>query len=181
MASVSLAAVGTTAKIVAISYLVVVLLGIALSVLLVRSTRERHGPLDTETLARREKTWLGVVISLLAALLLATIFFIPYGRGAASDAQVVHVQASQFAWKIDPPTVRAGTQVEFLLTSTDVNHGFGLYNDNDVLLFEVQVVPGKTQKGLYTFKKPGTYHILCLEFCGFGHQLMQSTITVTPA
>ena len=172
---------GTTAKIIAISYLVVVLVGITISVALVRSTRVNDGALDTAKLAHREKTWLGIVIALLAVLLLVTIFFIPYGKAAAPDAQVVHVQASQFAWKIDPPTIRAGTQVEFLLTSTDVNHGFGLYNDKDVLLFEVQVVPGKTQKGLYTFTRPGTYRVLCLEFCGFDHHLMQSTITVTPA
>ena len=171
---------GTTAKIIAISYLVVVLVGIALSLVLVRSTRTR-GEVDTETLAHREKTWLGIVIGLLAALLLATIFYIPYGASAGTNAQVVHVEASQFAWKLDQQTVKAGTPVEFLLTSTDVNHGFGLYNDNDVLLFEVQVVPGKTQKGIYTFKKPGTYRILCLEFCGFDHHLMENTITVTAA
>jgi cytochrome c oxidase subunit 2 len=176
-----LAAVGTTAKIVAISYLALVVVGIVVSIALVRTTRLRHAAVNAEELARRERTWLGIVIALLVALLLATIFYIPYGASAGTDRQVVRVRASQFAWRLDPATVKAGTPVEFELTSADVNHGFGVYDANDVLLFQVQVIPGKTQRTVHTFDRPGTYRILCLEFCGFAHHLMESTITVVSA
>jgi cytochrome c oxidase subunit II len=30
-----------------------------------------------------------------------------------------------------------------------------------------------------TLSTPGTYHVLCFEFCGIGHHLMQSTFKVT--
>lgn len=172
---------GTTALVIAISYLVLVVVGIALAVLLARSTRARRHEADTATLARRERTWLGVVIVLLVALLFGTIFFIPYGAEAKGKRQVVRVEASQFAWAIDPPEVTEDLPVEFQLTSKDVNHGFGVYNDGDVLLFQLQVVPGDLQTAVYTFKEPGKYRVLCLEFCGFFHHGMIGELTVNPA
>jgi cytochrome c oxidase subunit 2 len=171
---------GTTALIIAISYLMLVAVGIVLAVVLARSTRARRGEADTETLARREKAWLGIVIVLLVALLFGTIFFIPYGAEAKGEHQVVRVEASQFAWAIDPPAVTEDLPVEFQLTSEDVNHGFGVYNEDDVLLFQVQIVPGDLQTAVYTFEEPGTYTILCLEFCGFFHHGMVGELTVRP-
>jgi cytochrome c oxidase subunit 2 len=173
--------VSETAKIIAISYLVLVVVGVALAVTLVRTTRARRSEIDAAKLASREKAWLGVVIAILVALLLSTIFFIPYGASAGAEGQLVRVEAVQFGWKVEPATVTAGTPVEFRLTSLDTNHGFGVYNDANVLLFQVQVIPGETQKGVYTFEKPGTYTILCLEFCGVGHHLMRGQLTVEPA
>jgi cytochrome c oxidase subunit 2 len=41
-------------------------------------------------------------------------------------------------------------------------------------------MPGKTQKLVHTFSDPGTYEILCLEFCGVGHHKMTATFEVTP-
>ena len=118
--------------------------------------------------------------SALAALLLATIFFIPYGKTAPRDAQVVRVTGVQFAWSLQPATIRAGKPVDFRLTSKDVNHGFGVYDAEDRLVFQVQVVPGKTQGYVHTFHRAGNYRILCLEFCGIGHHLMEGSLTVTP-
>jgi cytochrome c oxidase subunit 2 len=172
---------GTTALVISISYSVLVVAGIVLAVLLARSTRARRHEVNTEKLARREKTWLGIVVVLLVVLLFGTIFFIPYGESATGDRQVVRVEASQFAWTIDPPEVTAGIPVEFQLTSSDVNHGFGVYNSNDVLLFQVQVIPGDLQETVYTFEEPGRYEILCLEFCGFFHHGMVGELTVNPA
>lgn len=171
---------GTTATIIAIAYLVVVVISIAIAVYVVRTTRTRAKSADTEKLARAEKGWLGIVIVLLVALLFGTIFFIPYFNDPA-DRQVVEVEAVQFGWKVPPTTIVAGTPVEFALTSPDVNHGFGIYDENHVLLFQVQVIPGHEQRGVYTFEKPGTYSILCLEFCGVGHHLMKGQLTVEPA
>ena len=39
-------------------------------------------------------------------------------------------------------------------------------------------MPGKTQTYVYTFKRPGTYKILCLEYCGLDHDRMQSHLRV---
>jgi cytochrome c oxidase subunit 2 len=173
--------VGNTATVIAIAYLVAVVLGIGVVVGLLRTTRGTREQVDTEKLAHREKTWLGIVIVLLVALLFGTIFFIPYGTTASKDAQIVNVDSVQFGWTVEPATVTAGAPVLFRLTSQDVNHGFGVYDENDELLFQVQVVPGKIQEADYTFEQPGTYSILCLEFCGVGHHVMRGQLTVEPA
>ena len=42
-------------------------------------------------------------------------------------------------------------------------------------------MPGFTNVIRYTFSEPGTYRILCLEYCGLGHHTMMSRLTVTAA
>jgi cytochrome c oxidase subunit 2 len=113
-------------------------------------------------------------------LLFATIFFTPYGKSAGSGAQVVQVDGVQFAWVIQPSSVKANEPVEFQLRSRDVSHAFAVYNADHHLLFQVQVVPERTQKYVYTFKEPGSYEVLCFEFCGINHDLMRATLEVTP-
>jgi cytochrome c oxidase subunit 2 len=48
----------------------------------------------------------------------------------------------------------------------------------DVPLFQMQVVPGYDNIFYYTFKKPGIYTIRCLEYCGWNHPYMVSSITI---
>jgi cytochrome c oxidase subunit 2 len=168
----------STEKLIGIAYAVVVVLGLFASWGIWSSTRVRQ-PTDPRKLAERERFWLVLVVGFLAALLLATIFFIPYGKTAPRDAQIVRVTGVQFAWRLQPATIRAGKPVDFRLTSVDVNHGFGVYDAKERLVFQVQVVPGKTQRYVHTFRRPGVYRILCLEFCGIGHHLMEGSLTVT--
>lgn len=170
---------GSTAWLIAISYAAVSVVGAAISLAVWRSTRG-GGAADPAQLAKRERAWLAVVVALLAGLLFGTIFFIPYGRGAGASGQVVEVTAAQFAWLIEPNEVKAGTPVEFRLRATDVNHGFGVYDDRERLVLQVQVMPERTQKAVHTFERPGTYTVLCLEFCGLGHHVMETTFEVTP-
>lgn len=173
---------GRTATLIAVSYTVACALALAFMVYVAVSTRSRRR-LDQESLgklANRERTWFAIVIVLLVALLFATIFFTPYGRSAGARHQTVNIKAVQFAWLIRGKPIRAGTPVEFRLTSADVNHGLAVYTQGGKLLFQVQVMPGKTQTYVYTFKKPGTYKIICLEYCGVDHDLMQSRLTVIP-
>jgi cytochrome c oxidase subunit II len=166
---------------IAVAYSVVVVLVVVFLVWIGISTRGRRHEVepDLAAIGEREKTWFGVVVVLLAALLFSTILFTPYGRSAGRNAQVEKIKAVQFAWLVPGTQLRAGTPVEFRLTSADVNHGFAVYTVGGKLLFQVQVMPGKTQKYVYTFKKPGTYTILCIEFCGVGHAHMQGQLTVT--
>jgi cytochrome c oxidase subunit II len=172
--------VGRTATIIAVSYAVVCLLAVVLLVVVALSTRGRR-TLDrdaVERLGEREKTWFAIVVVLLVTLLFATIFFTPYGRSAGADAQIEKIDSLQFAWLVPGKPLKAGKPVEFRLTARDVSHGFGVYTSGGRFLFQVQVLPGETQTYVYTFKRPGTYKILCLEYCGLDHDRMQSRLTV---
>lgn len=70
--------------------------------------------------------------------------------------------------------VPAGSTVHFTLTSKDVVHGFQVADTN----INAMVMPGYVQKISQKFEKPGEYLVLCNEYCGAGHQMMATTITV---
>lgn len=69
-------------------------------------------------------------------------------------------------------------EIEFQVTSADVNHGFGIYNSLGKLINQTQAMPEHINKLFITFDKPGIYQILCMEYCGIGHHVMQTSITV---
>jgi len=144
------------------------------------STKSRRGA-NAAGFAERERTWFVLVLAGLTALLAATIFFIPYDdTDAVAGAQRVHVVGQQFAWRVEPSTVRAGEPIEFVVEATDVNHGFGLYNADDELVFQVQAMPGREHHVVRRLRDPGTYRILCLEFCGAAHHQMVAQLEVRP-
>jgi cytochrome c oxidase subunit 2 len=171
----------TTALIVAVAYCVAVAIGSVVALGVWRSTRRRavtDG--DVERYSHREGVWLIVVLAVLFALFLATIFYVPYSESAGQGKQVVRVTAVQFAWSVQPGEVKAGVPVEFLVESRDVVHGFGVYDADGNFQFQVQVIPQETQKVVHTFDEPGTYEILCLEYCGKDHHRMTTTLAVVP-
>ena len=166
-----------TDRTILIAYGIAVALAGLLTLALVASTRNRR-LVDTHRLAEFEKRWLGIVVVILAALLAATIWFTPYGKSTPSNAQVVAVNAEQFAWQLSPSTVRVGVPVAFVTRSQDVNHGFGIYKGH-TFIAQIQVVPGRNSTLVHTFRETGTYTVLCLEFCGVGHDGMVATFKVT--
>ena len=80
------------------------------------------------------------------------------------------------AFSFDPGDIEipAGAEVEFIMTSKDVVHGMQIVDTN----VNAMILPGHIQTIKHTFNEPGEYLILCNEYCGAGHQLMSTTITV---
>ena len=70
--------------------------------------------------------------------------------------------------------IPAGAEVTFIMTSKDVVHGMQIAGTN----VNAMVMPGHIQTITETFHEPGEYLILCNEYCGAGHQMMSTTITV---
>jgi cytochrome c oxidase subunit 2 len=172
--------VNTTEVVIGVAYLVAIVLGSLVALAVARSAA-RPAHVDHGKLARRENVWLVVVLALLLGLLLSTIWLTPYGEdpAAATGGRVVDVTAAQFAWTLEPSRVPAGEPLEFRIRAGDVNHGFGLYDPDNELVFQVQAVPGEVQKEFATLERPGIYRIVCLEFCGVGHHLMRDRLVVT--
>lgn len=105
-------------------------------------------------------------------------FPIPPQSGELDAQQVVNVVGRQWSWDIKPATVKAGSVVEFRVTSDDVNHDFALYAPDGRIVTQTQAMPGYTNKLLYNFKQPGTYTVRCLEYCGLMHAEMTKTLEV---
>jgi cytochrome c oxidase subunit 2 len=67
-----------------------------------------------------------------------------------------------------------GATVTFYVTSPDVVHGFEIAQTN----INMTIVPGWVNSATHTFRKAGTYLLVCNEFCGVEHQNMFATIEV---
>jgi cytochrome c oxidase subunit 2 len=182
-AAVRRSLVNPTALTIAIAYSAVVVVAVVAILVVWRSTHSFESPrrdtTDTARLARGEKAWFLITVAALGVLLLSTLAFIPYGDNAeAAGQQQVTVVGRQFAWQVSPGTIRAGVPARFAVGASDVNHGFAVYNDDNVLLFQIQAVPESTSHIVYTFKEPGRYQVVCLEFCGIDHHKMVGTLQV---
>lgn len=127
------------------------------------------------------RSWLFWVL-ILAGLVIAAVSLraLPYvHRDAPPPAQVVNVTAYQWYWDLDGDAITAGQPVEFRVTSGDVNHGLGIYDAQTRLVAQVQAMPGYVNRLRHTFEEPGTYRLLCLEYCGTQHHDMVEELEVT--
>jgi cytochrome c oxidase subunit 2 len=81
-----------------------------------------------------------------------------------------------FAWAFQPREIRipAGSEVTFIATSTDVIHGLHV-EDSRV---NMMLIPGQVARNTYQFDDPGTYQMICHEFCGSGHHIMAGEVIV---
>lgn len=132
---------------------------------------------------RLRTVWFFVLLLGLSTALYVTLPKIPYDKAAASQGQaplVVDVTAQQFGWALSTDKFKLGQPVEFRVTSKDVNHGFGIYDENMKLIAQTQAMPNYTNNLVFIFSKPGTYQILCLEYCGVGHHVMIGKFEVKP-
>jgi cytochrome c oxidase subunit 2 len=104
-------------------------------------------------------------------------------REPPKDASTVYVTAKQWMWKFTYPdgrsandilTVPLGRPVKLVMTSRDVIHSFyvpGFRNKQDVL-------PGRYTTLWFQPTKPGSYPILCAEYCGTSHSMMRGSVVV---
>ncbi len=128
---------------------------------------------------RFRKGWLALLAALVPVVVGISILTTPYARGSGAGRTVVKVTSHQFYFTFEPSQVPAGTRVRFAITSKDVNHGAGFYNPHGELIGSVQAMPGYTNNLDLTLSEPGSYRVLCFEYCGLGHHAMQGTFTVT--
>ncbi len=124
-----------------------------------------------------------IAIVVLIAANYRTLGALPYAVNRAAEptgaVQTSQVVAEQWAWTIKPNTFTVGQTAEFHVTGKDVNHGFALYDPEFRIVAQTQAMPGYTNVLRYTFTEPGTYQVLCLEYCGVAHHDMKADIKVT--
>ena len=141
-----------------------------------------YGPVIAS--AYRLRTWLfGLAVIVLVAVNYDTLGKLPYvssmsASSSTTATQRVEAVAEQWSWNIKPDACRVGQTVEFHVTSTDVNHGFALYNPDMRIVAQTQAMPGYINVLRYTFNEPGVYRVLCLEFCCVAHHEMTADIKV---
>jgi cytochrome c oxidase subunit 2 len=79
-------------------------------------------------------------------------------------------------WVFEPTRIEipAGSKVTIYTTSIDVLHGFHIEGK----AVNLMAIPGAVNKMEVVFNKPGTYKIICNEYCGIGHSAMYGEIIV---
>lgn len=132
---------------------------------------------------RIRTVWFVVLLTVIVTSFFFTLSDLPYNKGgqavaANADAQVVDVVSKQFYFDMSQTEFKVGEPVLFRVTSADVNHGFGIYDEDLIMLAQTQAMPFYVNELVYTFDKPGTYEILCMEYCGIAHHAMVAKITV---
>ncbi|WP_123040574.1 cytochrome c oxidase subunit II [Cohnella candidum] len=84
------------------------------------------------------------------------------------------IVAYAFGYEPQKLEVPAGSTVDFMVTTSDVVHGFSIVGTNVNMMIE----PGEISHISHTFDEPGEYLIICNEYCGTGHEYMKTTIVV---
>ena len=95
-------------------------------------------------------------------------------RQIGPHAAEAYIVARIFSFSPSKITIPSGTQVTFYVTSPDVVHGLFITET----AVNMTVVPGWVNSATHRFTKPGTYLMLCNEYCGSGHHFMSGTIEV---
>ena len=100
------------------------------------------------------------------------------GVATAPDGRVtVSLRAEFYVFRPEQVRVPAGVPVTFRVTSPDVLHGFQIVGTN----VNLTVAPGYVSEATTTFETPGEYLVVCNEYCGLGHHLMQGKVIVEAA
>ncbi|MGJ3240995.1 MAG: cytochrome c oxidase subunit II [Anaerolineae bacterium] len=103
-----------------------------------------------------------------------TIFANPGVRDMGNNVYEVTMVAQMWSFNPAQITVPVGAQVDFMITSRDVTHGFIIEHHN----VNFELVPGQISRGQVTFRQPGEYRFICHEYCGQLHHIMHGVIIV---
>ena len=96
------------------------------------------------------------------------------GVTLTSEGARVVMRAQMYSFLPAEVRVPRGRPVTFRVTSPDVLHGFQIVGTNANMM----ISPGYVSQFTMTFEWPGEYLIVCNEFCGLGHHLMQGKLIV---
>ena len=94
---------------------------------------------------------------------------------AQAPATRIEVDVRKFAFAPAEIRVKKGQTVTFVLSTTDFVHGFAIPDFNA----RADVIPGKPTEMTITPDKAGSFHVLCDNFCGEGHDKMSGFLVVT--
>ncbi|RKH19107.1 cytochrome c oxidase subunit II [Corallococcus praedator] len=99
------------------------------------------------------------------------------------DSMDVYVMGKQWMWKFSYPEgpngvnvlhVPANRPVRLLITSRDVIHSFYVPS----FRIKMDALPGRYTQAWFEATKPGTYQVLCTEYCGLSHSKMLAEVVV---
>ena len=131
-------------------------------------------------------TWVGFLVVLGVSLHIATAQTIPWkhmdlNRHDITADKVFDISVENHKFNLPEETLYIDVNdiVMFNVTSHDLTYGFGLFRENNSMLFQMQVVPGHVNDVMWQFIKPGVYSIRSTEYSGpAGYQMIEKDVVV---
>lgn len=78
----------------------------------------------------------------------------------------ITVKNHQFILPSEKLIIKVNEKALFKVSSEDLTYGFGLFRNDNSMVFQMQVIPGHINDILWQFDKPGTYSIRSTEYSG---------------
>jgi cytochrome c oxidase subunit II len=118
-------------------------------------------------------TWVGCLIVLGVSIHIFTYHTIPWAPIDLNRKEIkadrvfdIAVVDHQFILPADTLKIRTHEKALFNVTSKDLTYGFGLFRDDNSMVFQMQVIPGHNNDILWQFDRPGIYNIRSTEYSG---------------
>ena len=118
-------------------------------------------------------TFVGFLTVLGVSLHLVTYNTIPWARVDLNRPDYkpdktfnITVKDHQFILPSEKIIIDLNDMVLFNVVSDDLTYGFGLFREDNSMLFQMQVVPGHKNDVIWQFDKPGIYSIRSTEYSG---------------
>jgi cytochrome c oxidase subunit 2 len=89
-------------------------------------------------------------------------------RAEIKADKIFYITIEKHKFSLPEPTlnINCNEKVLFSVISHDLTYGFGLFRQDNSMMFQMQVVPGHANDILWVFDKPGTYTIRSTEYSG---------------
>jgi len=128
---------------------------------------------------KSERSWLYFLLAIVLIGNLVTLSpLIPsasYGLWTQSPVETItiHVENYHFIMPQNPIILPLGKVIQFIVVSSDVTYGFGVFRKDGTMVFQMQVVPEPYKNTLlWIFDQPGFYDVRSTEYSGPQNPLM---------
>ena len=118
-------------------------------------------------------TWVGILIVLGVSLHIFTYNTIPWAPMDMNRSEIkadkvfdITVKDHKFILPAEKMMIKKNEKVLFNVQSEDLTYGFGLFRDDNTMLFQMQVIPGHNNDLLWQFGETGMYSIRSTEYSG---------------
>lgn len=104
--------------------------------------------------------------------------------GHTPSGDEVYVGAFRYGWNGlrvdgDPLVLETGTEYDFHMSTYDVQHALSIRPEQNLSQqMNFDIMPGYEWIVPMEFDEPGTYRVICTEFCGDGHERMTTSFEV---
>ncbi len=137
---------------------------------------------------REEKIWLGIIALFAIVFNIVTLSpLVPWVHwdifSPPQPKKVIRIEMEDHKFflidggerkplKAGTISVEANVPIKFVVTSKDLTYGFGVFDPEGRMVFQMQVLPNYENSMVWIFDKPGYYTVRSTEYSGPEHPYM---------